>query len=193
MVYWFLLSPHFHSDVLVFIGGVLVYLFSIPIITWPDIWRKICLWVLLHNKGYRLAVKLGIKHMIHHTDFGVKHLDAMFRSCTRDPLIDTRGKLEEPDKWKDFMKSQWGTHCLVCAWRNSIILHQSSMVHLKMPKHHISWFAVSLTHLPLDKMAAISQTMFSDAFPWMKICVLLTFHWSLYIRVQLTITQHWFR
>ena len=25
-----------------------------------------------------------------------------------------------------------------------------------------------LTHLPLDKMAAISQTIFSDAFSWMK-------------------------
>ena len=27
---------------------------------------------------------------------------------------------------------------------------------------------VLLIHLPLDKMAAISQTMFSDAFSWMK-------------------------
>ena len=25
-----------------------------------------------------------------------------------------------------------------------------------------------LTHLPLDKMAAISQTIFSDAYSWMK-------------------------
>ena len=28
-----------------------------------------------------------------------------------------------------------------------------------------------LTHLPLDKMAAILQTMFSDAFSWMKNCI----------------------
>ena len=28
--------------------------------------------------------------------------------------------------------------------------------------------AKTLTHLPLDKMAAISQTLFSDAFSWMK-------------------------
>ena len=38
-----------------------------------------------------------------------------------------------------------------------------------------------LTHLPLDKMAAILQTMFSDAFSWMKSFVFwLKFHWSLF-------------
>ena len=51
-----------------------------------------------------------------------------------------------------------------------------------------------LTHLPLDKMDAISQTIFSDAFSWMKkFDFWLKFHWSLFLRVQLTITQHWFR
>ena len=42
---------------------------------------------------------------------------------------------------------------------------------------------------PLNKMDAISQTVFSDAFPWMKSFIfLLKFHWSLFIRVRLTIT-----
>ena len=51
-----------------------------------------------------------------------------------------------------------------------------------------------LTHLPLDKMAVISQTIFSYAFPWMKNFIFyLKFHWSLFLRVHLTITQHWFR
>ena len=51
-----------------------------------------------------------------------------------------------------------------------------------------------LTHLPLDKMVAISQTIFSDAFSWKKSFVFWwKFHWSLFLRVQLTITQHWFR
>ena len=50
---------------------------------------------------------------------------------------------------------------------------------------------VPLTHLPLDKMAAISQTIFSGAFSWMKSFVFwLKFHWNLF---QLTISQHWFR
>ena len=51
-----------------------------------------------------------------------------------------------------------------------------------------------LTHFPLDKMATISQTIFSDAFSLMKTFVFLSkFHWSLFLRVQLTMTQHWFR
>ena len=46
----------------------------------------------------------------------------------------------------------------------------------------------------LDKMAAISQTIFSDAFSSMKNFVFwLKFHWNLFLRVQLTITEIWFR
>ena len=51
-----------------------------------------------------------------------------------------------------------------------------------------------LTHLPLDEMVAIWQTISSDAFLWMKSFVFwLKFHWSLLLSVQLTTTQHWFR
>ena len=51
-----------------------------------------------------------------------------------------------------------------------------------------------LTSYPLDKVATISQTLFSDAFSWMTSFVFwLKIHWSLFQRVQLTITQHWFR
>ena len=56
-----------------------------------------------------------------------------------------------------------------------------------------SWhgYISALTHLPLDKMAAFSQTIFSDAFSWMKFFAFwLKFHWSLFLRLQLTITQH---
>ena len=45
-----------------------------------------------------------------------------------------------------------------------------------------------LTHWGWDKMATIFQTTFSNAFPWMKMYDFwLKFHWSLFIRVQLTI------
>ena len=45
-----------------------------------------------------------------------------------------------------------------------------------------------------DKMDAIFQTTFSNAFSWMKIYEFrLSFHWSLFLWVQLTILQHWFR
>ena len=51
-----------------------------------------------------------------------------------------------------------------------------------------------LTLLPLDKMAVISQTTSLNIFSWMKMYEFrLKFHWSLFLRVQLTIFQHWFR
>ena len=51
-----------------------------------------------------------------------------------------------------------------------------------------------LTHSGRDKMAAIFQTTFSNAFSWMKMYQFRSkFHWSLFRRVRLTICQHWFR
>ena len=51
-----------------------------------------------------------------------------------------------------------------------------------------------LTHWGRDKMDAISQTTFWIAFSWRKIFEFqFKFHWSLFLRVQLTIFQHWFR
>ena len=65
-------------------------------------------------------------------------------------------------------------------WCTDLISHRRAMV------------CPFLTHLPLDKMAAIPQPIFSDAFSWMKSFMFwLKFHWSL-LRVQLTATQHWF-
>ena len=51
-----------------------------------------------------------------------------------------------------------------------------------------------LTHWGRDKMAAFSQTTLSNAFSWMKLLEFrLKFHWSLFLRVLLTIFQHWLR
>ena len=45
-----------------------------------------------------------------------------------------------------------------------------------------------------DKMTTILQTTFSNAFSWQKMFEFrLKFHWTLFLRVQLTIFQHWFR
>ena len=44
------------------------------------------------------------------------------------------------------------------------------------------------------QMAAIFQTTFSNAFSWMKMIEFrLGFHWSLFLRFELTIFHHWFR
>ena len=65
---------------------------------------------------------------------------------------------------------------------------------------HIRCFQLSnnpslqLTHWGRNKMDAISQTTFSNAFSLMKIFEFwLKFHWCLFLRVQLTIFQLWFR
>ena len=52
----------------------------------------------------------------------------------------------------------------------------------------------TLTHWGRDKMAAVSQTILSNPFSWMKMLEFrLKFHRSLFLGVQLTIIQHWFR
>ena len=54
--------------------------------------------------------------------------------------------------------------------------------------------ASELTYWGRKKMAAICQTTFSNAFSWMRMYEFrLKFHWNLFHRVQLTISQHWFR
>ena len=51
----------------------------------------------------------------------------------------------------------------------------------------------SLTHWGRDKMAAFPRTILSNAFSWMKILEFrLKIHWSLFLKVLLTIFQHWF-
>ena len=48
-------------------------------------------------------------------------------------------------------------------------------------------WAGPLTHWGRDKMAAIFQTSFSNRFSWMKMYQFrLIFHWTLFLRVQLT-------
>ena len=51
-----------------------------------------------------------------------------------------------------------------------------------------------LTHWGWDNMAAILQTTHSTAFSWINMLKFqLKFHYSLFLRFQLTIFQHWFR
>ena len=67
-------------------------------------------------------------------------------------------------------------------WVN-LISPQTNMV---MTSHFI--------HLPRDKMVTILKTVFSHTLSLMTSFVSwLQNHWSLFLRVQLTITQHWFR
>ena len=64
-------------------------------------------------------------------------------------------------------------------------------------RYLIMWWPCSGPTLTLwgrDKMPAISQMTFSNAFSWMKMYQFwLRFHWNSFPRVRLTIYQYWFR
>ena len=94
-----------------------------------------------------------------------------------------------------------GTAVEVWEWRSNFIPHLVMDV-ITYSCCDLSWTMLMkgapdlnvLTHWGRDKMDAISQTTFSSAFSWMKIFEFrLKFPWSLFLRVQSTIFQHWFR
>ena len=79
--------------------------------------------------------------------------------------------------------------CLIaCGLRRGDICWWNSALHA------IGIYVATLTHLPQDKMVAISQTIFSEAYSWNEtFCIPIKNHWRLFLRVHLTITQQWFR
>ena len=84
--------------------------------------------------------------------------------------------------------------CSTCPlWRESTGYRVDNAENVSMSwRYHVP--VNRLTHWGPDKMDAISQTTFSSAFSWMKMSEFrLKFHWSLFLRVQLTIFHHWFR
>ena len=57
----------------------------------------------------------------------------------------------------------------------------------------LAW-QISVSTLRRRQIAAVFQTTFSNRFRWMKMYEFrLKFHWSLFLRVQLTIFHDWFR
>ena len=57
-----------------------------------------------------------------------------------------------------------------------------------------SGFDNGLSHWGRDKIDAIWQMTFSNAFSWLKMNdFLLEFHWSLFLRFESTIFHHWYR
>ena len=63
------------------------------------------------------------------------------------------------------------------------------------PKYPSWWTTQVLDDIKgRGKIAAISQTTFSNAFSWIKMHEFhLKFHWSLFLMLELTIFQHWLR
>ena len=92
-------------------------------------------------------------------------------------------------KWT-FVRGIFIEPCLVIYWLEHVIYWSRVFMHWTVI---CTQPMVALTHWGWDKMATIFQTTFSNAFSWMKMYEFrLRFHWSLFLRFQLTISQHWF-
>ena len=90
-----------------------------------------------------------------------------------------------PAKWRPF--------CLGLNVLSNIPLLESAVTQFTRRLYASSGLN-DLTHWGRYKMDAISQTAFSSAFSWMKMHEFrLRFHWSFFLRFELTIFQHWFR
>ena len=120
----------------------------------------------------------------------------------------------------EFTGYRWGgalMFSLICAWINGWVNNREAGDLRRHRAHHDVSLIMSnhilrkaingviypcrylshtmlLTHWSRDKIAAFFQTTFSSAFSCMKMLEFrLKFHWSLFLRVQLTIVRHWFR
>ena len=116
--------------------------------------------------------------------------------------------------WTTQKFEKWGPHSMIKSnkfghqdapdHQKHITGHQEQITEQGMKLCHLETFGMAtlkwtlvlghLTHWGGDKMATIFQTTFSNEFSWMKMYEYrLKVHWSLFLRVQLTISQHWFR
>ena len=102
--------------------------------------------------------------------------------------------LLSPRMWRFASNTFYDIHGMLCAnfiasyWHMLISWHDSNK---KKPHHKTRTSQV--TDWGRDKMDAISQTSFSNAFSWMKMLEFrLRNHWNLFARFEVTISQHWF-
>ena len=102
----------------------------------------------------------------------------------------------------DNYKTLFSKLLTVMPGHNSSICHSKLNTAEKKPSIYILhiytfryiYWALYLTHWGRDKMAAVSQTTFSSALSWMKIYEIWhKLHWSLFLRVELTQFQRWYR
>ena len=94
-----------------------------------------------------------------------------------------------------FSLIKWARRCTLVFYNDTYTTCNISQ--MEWPKQWVIlrnklWHPVNI--LRRGKIAAIVQTTFWNAFPWMKMYEFrLKFHWTLFQRFQLTISQHWFR
>ena len=144
---------------------------------------------------------------IHHKNELENYIPNFFLQISQGPMsCDIVMPYGEWRHWSGSTLAQVMACCLNQCWFSfkiffcGIFLRANSAI---LKEVHISLTLTLLSYLPWvnmlkhwgqHKIAAISQTTFSNAFAWMTMYEFqLKFHWSLFLRVQLTISQHWFR
>ena len=134
--------------------------------------------------GMVLKLKVKTFHLKHQKNLSVQATEHALQLMPTSQLL-MPCILDSPDHQQPWYKL-CNTQLLVFIWGEFYwTTHTASMW-----RNDID----GLTHWGRDKMYAISQTTFWSAFSWMKMYKLpLRFHWSLFLCVQLTIFQHWFR
>ena len=108
--------------------------------------------------------------------------------------------VKELFKWVKPVSHNW-QNTFMNLWCATITqVDSGSRFNITTLSYQYKWMVLSLpqwmglTHWGRDKMAAISQTIFSNTFSWMKMYEFwFRFTWNLFLRVQLTIFRHWFR
>ena len=141
------------------------------------VWNMLCVWLIdfLHLSG------MCDLYMLSLSDCGMK--------CTQCSLKRSNGLFVSLCCGMKNALCPTNRFCTFIWWCVIYAFWQNGLWHCGM-----KCTQCSLTHWGRDEIDAISQTTFSNAFSWLKMFEFrLKFHWSLFPRVQLTISQQWFR
>ena len=143
-----------------------LYVFKFFIIFVNHLW-----WDKLHKgEGHWSGHSGQVQIVVQVPTLGCRH----WQSVAIVALAVVVNPLDPGSNWRQYYK-----------WYSKIILGNEHTLHKAV---------LLLTHWGLDKMAAIFQATFINAFSWMKMYESrLRFHWSLFLWVQLTIFQNWLR
>ena len=160
---------------------------------------------LIHNlEQYHLVGLIVMYAFMQHCLFLIcSHIHPKwFDAGLTCPIHQCKNAFWVPDKWRPFLISPCLLYQEQNLWTVAKISYNSCygnpicllMINMPCGESTVVHAEQALTHWGRDKMAAFSQMTLSNAFSWMKILEFwLKFHWSLFLRVQLTIFQHWFR
>ena len=144
--------------------------------------------IIWTNAGILLIGPLG-------TNFSENSIEILTFSFTKNAIESVVCEMAAILSWPQWVNL---VQCQPHKWRKCTVAKSSSCQAKWCLMYSLcqcqSFYGCCLTHWGQDKMAAVSQTTFSNAFSLMKMVEFrLKFHWNLFLKVLWTIFQHWFR